>query len=91
MRAFERPMMIVALVFIGVMAILGWYTIIVAGGNTTGLLIGLVASIMIAIGVWGWHRESLNLCATAALGAGLLFPTPFGLIPMICGFILLRL
>ncbi|WP_216430246.1 hypothetical protein [Arcanobacterium phocae] len=91
MRAFERPMMIVSLVFIGVMAVLGWYTIIAAHGNTTGLLIGALASIMVGVGAWGWRRESTNLCATAALGAGLLFPTPFGLIPMIFGFILFTL
>ncbi|QRV01585.1 hypothetical protein JTE88_05635 [Arcanobacterium phocisimile] len=91
MRKYEHPLMIASLSFVGVMAILGWWTILSGGGNTTGIIIGLIASLMIPLGFMGWHKDSLNLCATAALGAGLLFPTTFGLIPMILGFILFTL
>ncbi|QCX46910.1 hypothetical protein EBF03_05470 [Arcanobacterium haemolyticum] len=91
MRVFERPVMLVALLFTCVMAVVGWYSIVVGAGSTTGFIIGSIASLMVFLGVWGWRRESLNVCATAALGAGILFPTPFGLIPMICGFIIFTL
>lgn len=90
MRKYEYPLSIFSLIFVGVMAVIGWWTILAGGGNTTGVIIGLIASLMIPLGYLGWRRESLNLCATAGLGAGILFPTPFGLIPMIFGFILLR-
>lgn len=81
-------MMTLAVVFAVIMAIIGWYSIVRVGAQGPALAIGVFGSAATALALWGWVRDSLYLVAAGALGAGLLFPTTYGLVPIVAGFIL---
>lgn len=83
--------MTVALVFSILMFVLGWYTIFHVGLEGPAIGIGLFGTAAVACAIWGFRRDSLYFVAGGALGAGLLFPTALGIVPMIIGFIIFAL
>lgn len=85
---FERPLMTVALGFMGVMALVGWYTVFRVGFDPAVLISAIIGSAAVGFGLFGWIRGSAYYVAGGALGAGLLFPTVLGYAPMVLGFIL---
>lgn len=87
-QRFERPLMNVALVFMVVMLIAGWYTVFRVNFDSAVVIAAGIGTAAVAFGVYGWTRDALYFVAGGALGAGLLFPTVLGIAPMIIGFVL---
>ncbi|MDP9805710.1 4-amino-4-deoxy-L-arabinose transferase-like glycosyltransferase [Trueperella bonasi] len=87
-QRYERPLMVIALVFSLVMLVIGWYTAWRVNFDSAVVIAAALGSAASAFGLYGWNRGSLYFVAGAALGAGLLFPTVWGYMPMITGFVL---
>lgn len=88
MQRYERPLMAIALVFCLMMFIVGWYTAWRVNFDSAVVIAAVLGTAASAFGYYGWSRGSLYFVAGAALGTGLLFPTVWGYVPMIAGFVL---
>ena len=88
MDKYVRPLGGIALVFMAAMATMGWY-IAISHGAIAPLLAPLVlGTVAVAIGVWGFSQSSPLAIGVGALAAGILFPTPLGIVPMVVGFVI---
>ncbi|VEI14007.1 hypothetical protein [Trueperella bialowiezensis] len=88
MHKYERPLLIVAIIFMIAMAVIGWYTVVRVKFEPAVVTAAVIGSVATGGGIYGMSRDSAYFVAGGALGAGLLFPTTFGYIPMIIGFVL---
>lgn len=83
--------MLVCVVFAVIMAVVGWWTIARANFDSVAVISGVAASAATILAIWAWRRGSAYLVAGGTLGAGLLFPTTAGIVPMIIAFVLFML
>ncbi|MFP7696604.1 hypothetical protein [Trueperella sp. LYQ143] len=88
MQHYENLMGKLGSVFMVAMAVIGWVTLVRVGFPLAILILVLCGSAMVLCGLWGMYRQSPFMVAAGTLGAGILFPTVWGIVPMIVGFIL---
>ncbi len=80
--------MIASLVFMVAMLLVGWYTVFRVNFDSAVVIASVIGTAAVALGFYGWSRYSLYFVAGGSLGAGLLFPSIFGIAPMFIGFVL---
>ena len=91
MQKFESPMMFLGSAFVVIMAVLGWRSAALTGWDPAVVTICVAASLgVVAAGV-GWCKGAMMWVASGVLCCAVLFPTPWGLTPMISGFVLFML
>lgn len=88
MNRYSRPMMFAGLLFTIIMMVLGWITIARVGWDMFAIILGVLGLGAVALTAWSVHQDKLMSAATGTLAAGLFFPTAWGAIPMIIGFVL---
>ncbi|MDD7686825.1 MAG: hypothetical protein PT944_02755 [Actinomycetaceae bacterium] len=88
MRKFEQPMMILCVAYAIMMAVLGWRTAVLLGGNITAVMICTIASIFLIVALASWWKRKLMWVAAGEIGCAILFPTAYGMTPMIVGFVI---
>lgn len=81
-------MMLVGTGFALIMAILGWYVTWRLGFDPAAVTMCVIASAFLVTALIGWIRGHLLVVAGGEIGCAILFPTGFGLVMMIVGFVL---
>lgn len=81
----------VGLIFAVAMAIIGWISIAQTGWEPVAIIAGVFGTVFLGLAIYGWQRRSLYLLAGGVLGTGIAFPTTFGIVPMIIGFVIFAL
>lgn len=88
MNRYERPLMIVGFLFSIVMMVLGWITIARVNWDSFAVILGVLGVGAVLLTLWSVRNGKIMSAATGTLAAGLFFPTVWGAVPMIIGFVL---
>lgn len=88
MEKILRFFLITSALFAFLMAILGIRNLFVAGAQPAVFGIGIIGIAALAAALIGWRKENTFWAAGGALGAGIIFPTQWGIIPMVAGFLI---
>lgn len=88
MQKYEAPMMVLGSLFAIVMAVLGWRSALLTHWDPAVVVICAIASCGVLLVGIGWHRSAMMWVASGALCCAVLFPTPWGLVPMVIGFVI---
>lgn len=88
MQKYEAPMMLLGSLFAIVMAVLGWRSALLTHWDPAVVVICMVASCGVLLMGIGWRKGAMMWVAAAVLCCAVLCPTPWGLIPMIIGFVI---
>lgn len=88
MQKYEVPMILLGSIFVIVMAVLGWRSAWLTHWDPAVVLICTVASCCVLLMGIGWYKGAMMWVATSVLCCAVLFPTPWGLIPMAIGFVI---
>ncbi len=87
MSKFLKPLIGLNIVVATVVLVLGVRTLFHLTWQPTTIGILLMGGSVYGIAIFGWLRTAPYLVAFGALGTAILFPTPYGIYPMIIGFI----
>ena len=88
MEKFGRSLEWLALIMAWVMTVLGWNTARLVGFEPGVVMICALATLALVIAMVGFARDHWMVLASGMLGCAILFPTPYGAVPMVIGAVL---